>query len=343
MKVINKMIAILVILCLSIIILSSSVSAASTTIRASASKVNNGKTVSVTVSFGENVSAAQFALNFDESKFTYVSCSLNDSYSKDSKYFAWVSGSGTASLSSVTFTFKAKALGSGTFNISGLKTSNRSNTISKGSVSVTVQKAATTTTTTTKPTPTPTSTATPEPVEEDINKYELYDVKSKLLELVETDYTEKTWGDLQEAIEKAENAKTNAEYNEVKDKLTVENLKIEKFEKTELNQLLTSLIGKSESKYTEESWKDLQDTIELANEAKLQSEYDEIKDKLTVDTLEEKEGGFQGIINFFQGLDEQERISLALGVCVAILFIIIIILWRLYSKEKDRMGYDRRH
>ena len=345
MNFIKKAMAILLVLCLSIVILSGSVNAASTTIRASASKVNNGKTVSVTVSFGENVSAAQFALNFDESKFTYVSCSLNDSYSKDSKYFAWVSGSGTASLSSVTFTFKAKALGSGTFSISGLKTSNRSNTISKSSVSVTVQKA---TTTTTKPQTTPTPTPTEDPnqnqVQEDINKYELYDVKSKLLELTETDYTEKSWGDLQDAITKAENAMTNAEYDEVKSMLTINNLEVEKFEKTELNSLLVALIGKAENKYTEESWKELQDAIDLANKAELQSEYDEIKDKLTIDTLVEKEGGFQGIVNFFQGLDEQERISLALGVCVAILFIIIIILWRLYSKEKDRMRYDaRRH
>jgi len=178
----------------------------------------------------------------------------------------------------------------------------------------------------------------------DINKYELYDVKSKLLELTETDYTEKSWGDLQDAITKAENAMTNAEYDEVKSMLTINNLEVEKFEKTELNSLLVALIGKAENKYTEESWKELQDAIDLANKAELQSEYDEIKDKLTIDTLVEKEGGFQGIVNFFQGLDEQERISLALGVCVAILFIIIIILWRLYSKEKDRMRYDaRRH
>ena len=55
MNFIKKAMAILLALCLSIVILSGSVNAASTTIRASASKVNNGKTVSVTVSFGENV------------------------------------------------------------------------------------------------------------------------------------------------------------------------------------------------------------------------------------------------------------------------------------------------
>lgn len=238
---------------------------------------------------------------------------------------------------------KQKNWESGKFIISGLKTSNRNNTISKDTVSVTVQKATSATTTTTKKTPTPTENPD-EQVEEDINKYELYDVKSKLLELVETDYTEESWNELQEAIEKAENAKTNAEYDEVKDLLTVDNLVIEKFEKPELNQLLISLIGESESKYTEESWQELQDIIELANQAELKSEYDEIKDKLTIDILIEEEDGFKSIINFFQGLDEQERISLALGVCVVILFIIIIILWRLYSKEKNRMRYDaRRH
>lgn len=111
MKTIRKTKAILVMFCLLIVILSGSVSAASTTIRASASTVSNGKTVTVTVSFGENVSAAQFVLNFDESKYDYVSCSADDSYSEDSKYFAWINTSGVANLSNVKFTFKAKELG----------------------------------------------------------------------------------------------------------------------------------------------------------------------------------------------------------------------------------------
>lgn len=346
MKIIKKTMTILIVFILSLMILSNSVNAASTTIRASASKVTVGKSVSVTVNFGEKLAAAQFILNFDESKFDYISCSVADGYSKDSKYFAWISTTDTASLSSVTFTFKAKAIGSGTFNISNLVASDTSNKISGSSVTVTVQKASTSSgNNTQKPTQKPTQTATPNPEEntEEFSKIELENLELELVDLIETDYTEESWKALQEAMEKARNAKTNAEYDEVKNLLTIDTLEIKKFDKPELNQLLRDLMGKAKDSYTEESWNALQEAIELADKAELESEYEAIKDKLSIDTLVEyEEGFFENIINFFKGLDEQERISLALGVCVLILFIVILIVFRLYRKEKKRNRTDAR-
>jgi len=340
MKLIKKLMTILIVLCLSVIILSNSVSAASTSISASASKVTVGKNVSITVNFGEKVSAAQFVLDFDTSKFQYVSNSLGGTYSDGTKRFAWVDGGANNSASSVRFTFKAKALGSGSFNMSKLVLSNEANNISKSSVSVTVQKATTTTTPTKKPTPTPTETPNNP---EEFSKLELSILENEMYDLIETDYTEESWRKLQEALEKAKNATTMAEYDEVKALLTTDTLEIEKFEKKELNQLLRDLMGKSQEDYTEESWNALQDAIELADEAELKSEYDEVKDRLTIDSLVESEKSFfDPVINFFEGLDEQERISLALGVCVFILLIIIIIIFVMYRKEKKRTRIDAR-
>lgn len=297
-----------------------------------------GKTVSVTVNFGEKVEAVQFSLNFDKNKFDYLSCSAGRYDSNGTRIFVFNDEGDIKSLASVTFTFKAKELGSGAFNISGLVTSNSSNKITTNSVNVTIQKQATTTTTTNKkPTQSPTPTPEENNNQEEFSKTELEEVENLLFGLIETDYTEESWKELQDAIEKARNASNKDEYNEVRAKLTVDNLVIEKFEKTELNKLLRDLIGKSESDYTEESWKELQDIIEEADKTTLKSEYDGIKYKLTIDTLEEAEKSiFQPIVNFFQGLDEQERISLALGVCVVILLIIIIVISVLYRKEKKK-------
>jgi hypothetical protein len=296
-----------------------------------------GKTVSVTVSFGEKVQAVQFALNFDTSKFDYLSCSAGRYDSNGTRYFVFNDEGDINSLASVTFTFKAKELGSGTFNISGLVTSNSANRITTSSATVTVQKQSTSSSTTNKPNQNPTPTPEEPSTPEEFSKTELETVESLLFGLIETDYTEESWKELQEAIEKARNAGKKEEYDEIKSKLTIDNLVIEKFEKTELNKLLRDLIGKSEADYTEESWKELQDIIEEADKTTLKSEYDGMKYKLTIDTLEEAEKNFfEPIVNFFQGLDEQERISLALGVCVVILLIIIIVIFILYRKEKKK-------
>ena len=343
MKIIKKSMTILIAFCVLLMILSSNVNAASTSISTSASKVTVGKSVSITVNFGEKVSAAQFVLDFDTSKFEYVSNSLGGTYSKDTKRFAWVDGGASNSASSVRFTFKANALGSGSFNISKLVLSNEANNISKSSITVTVQKASATNTNTNnnkKPTPTPTDAPN---TSEEFSKLELSILENEMYDLIETDYTEESWKKLQEALEKARNATNVAEYDEVKALLTIDTLEIEKFEKTELNQLLRDLMGKSQENYTEESWQELQDAIELADEAELKSEYDEIKDKLTIDTLIESEKSFfDPVINFFEGLDEQQRISLALGVCVFILLIILIIVFIMYKKEKKRTRIDAR-
>lgn len=337
---IKKISTILIVFLLSLIILSSSVNAASTTISTSASRVAVGKNVSITVNFGEKVSAAQFVLEFDTSKFEYVSNSLGGTYSKDTKRFAWVDSGASNSASSVRFTFKANALGSGNFSISKLVLSDEGNNISKSSVAVTVQKA--TTTTNKKPTPTPTPTDT-QTNPEDFSKLELSILENEMYDLVETDYTAESWKKLQEALEKAKNATTVAEYDEIKELLTTDTLEIEKFEKTELNKLLRELMGKSQEDYTEESWQALQDAIEIADEAELKSEYDEVVEKLTIDTLVEREKSFfDPVVNFFEGLDEQERISLALGVCVFILLIIVIIVFIMYRREKRRSRMDAR-
>lgn len=344
MNLIKKMMTILIVFILSLIFLSSGVNAASTKISTSASKVAIGKTVSITVNFGEKVSAAQFVLNFDTGKFDYVSHSVG-SYNKDTKYFAWADNGAANSLQSVKFTFRAKELGSGSFNISGLVLSNEGNKIGTSSTTVTVQKATTSSsgnnnTTTNKPTPTPTEA----PAESaDFSKMELDILETELFDLIETDYTEESWKKLQEAIEKARATTNSAEYDEIKALLTIDTLEIEKFEKPELNQLLRDLMGKAKENYTEESWNELQEVIELADKAILKSEYEEIKEQLTVDNLVESEKSFfEPIVNFFQGLDEQERISLALGVCVFILLIIILIVFRLYRKEKKKMRMDAR-
>ncbi len=120
MKNLKKSIAILMIMILAIVIMSGSVSAASTNIKASATRVSVEKNVSVTVSFGEKVSAAQFVLGYDTSKFTYVKCSKGEF---SGNQYVYLSTTDAQDLSSVTFTFKAKAVGSGTFNISRISTS----------------------------------------------------------------------------------------------------------------------------------------------------------------------------------------------------------------------------
>ena len=316
MKKIKNFMTILLVFCMSIIILSGSVSAVSTNIRTSASKVTVGKTVSITVSFGEAVAAAQFAFNYDQGKFDYVSCSTG-SENFTGSMFAWFSPTDTPTLSSVTFTFKAKATGTGKFSISNLIVPNKSNNIGTSSVNVTVanQTSSSNGNTNNKPKVTP----TPSPDEQNpntITKSELDAVEAAIIGLIESDYTPESWQSLQEAIQKGMNATTQEEYDSIKTLLTINNLEIAEFEKPELNQLLRDLMGKSQDKYTEDSWQSLQNAIELADNAKLLSEYEILKDRLSIDTLVEKEEGssFDKIVDFFQGLDEQERISLALGV-----------------------------
>ena len=231
MKTVKKIIITLLVLILSIIILGNNVDAASVSIRASASKITTGNNVSVTVSFGEKVSAAQFKLNYDKSKFDYVSCSAGN-YGTTGTY-VYMSYEDVKDLGSVTFTFKSKATGSGAFSISGVVLSS-SASISSSSTTVTVENAKTTTTTNNKkPTTTtkkPTTNNNKDDKEEEnqepevVEKSELDNFKREIANLVQSDYTEESWTALQDAIDMAEEAKLKSEYDLIKDELTVNSL-----------------------------------------------------------------------------------------------------------------------
>ena len=71
----KRAITILIMMLLMIGIFIGRVNAASASISVSARKVTVGQNVSVTVSFSEKVSAAQFKLSYDSSKFKFISSS----------------------------------------------------------------------------------------------------------------------------------------------------------------------------------------------------------------------------------------------------------------------------
>lgn len=98
--------------------------AASASIYASSKSVDEGSAVSVTVSFGQNVSAAQFKLNYDSSRLQYVSKSTGVFDDVNTKRFSYISTDALeADLPSVTFTFNAKKGGNTTVSVSDLKIS----------------------------------------------------------------------------------------------------------------------------------------------------------------------------------------------------------------------------
>lgn len=100
---------------------------------------------------------------------------------------------------------------------------------------------------------------------------------------------------MQDAIAKADGANTEEAYNEAVSGISIDSLVPTQFSKEELNKVLRGLIGKLERDYTEESWKELQDAIDTADSAKLKSEYDAVKDKLTINNLVlEEDKGFIG-------------------------------------------------
>ncbi len=137
MKKIKQSLIIFLIIILSIVFLSSGVNAATVNIRAQNSKVTVDDTVSVTVSFGEKVDTAQFKLNYDTSKFKYVSVSAG-TYAQASNRYAYINWDNEADLSSVTFRFKAISTGTGTFNVSKVVLSSNSTSIGSSVASVTV-------------------------------------------------------------------------------------------------------------------------------------------------------------------------------------------------------------
>lgn len=338
MKILKNTLTILIVFCLSILILGGNVQAATASISAG-SKVAVGDRVSVTVTFSQKVSSADFRLNYDTSKFEYVSVSKGG-YGTGTKRYTYLNYEDVEDLGSVTFSFKAKATGTGTFKISNLVLSTDTASIGRSEVSVTVEKAKTTNTTTNKKPTTTTSNNNNNKNEEDkpeeIDKSALDAIKAELALKVESDYTEDSWKALQEAISKAEGATKNSEYDEVKDKLNLEGLVPVDFEKDELFNLLIELMGKSQKDFTEESWQELQTAIEIAQTSKLKSEYDAVKDKLTINTLVEQEPEEEK--NFFEDILEtlksKDPLLLVLMVGVIVLTILVLILLVLYGKAK---------
>lgn len=351
MKIIRNITTILFIILLTTIILCGSVNAASS-IRASKSSITVGNTVSVTVSFGQKESAAQFKLNYDKSKFDYVSCSAG-SFGTATNSFVYINYEDVADLGSVTLTFRAKETGTGVFSISGVVLSSDNSSISTGSTSVKIEAKSTSTgsnsnTNTGNKRPTSnnnsnknqntTSEKNNEP--EVIEKLELNTIKQELEGKIETDYTEESWKALQEAIASAENAQKSEDYEAIKEKLSIDTLVKVSFEKEELDKVLRDLIGKVRTDYTEESWNELQEAIKTADNVELKSEYDAIKDKLTINTLILDEKTFvEGLINSPCGHGE---IIIALSAVIVLLFIIIIILLILNRKSKKVANIGRR-
>lgn len=287
------------------------------------------------------MSAAQFKLSFDASKFDYASVSAG-SYNPGTNTYVYLNYEDVADLGSVTFSFRAKATGTGAFNISGAKLSGGSTVVGASSTSVTVAAKSNTT-----PQKKPTNTNQQTPQEpEVVVKGELDAIKMELAEKVETDYTEESWKALQDAIARAEGATTNAEYDEIKGSLTLDSLVIADFEKEELFNMLIELIGKAQKDYTEESWQELQAAISTAQSAELKSEYDAVKDKLTVDTLVRKDGIRDIFENFIQGLEKGEPLYLAfvglLLVLLLIIVILLIVLCRRRRKDKKQNISARR-
>lgn len=113
----------------------------SASINASKNHVKKGETITVTVSFGETVSVAQFKLNFDSNIFEYKSVSIGR-YSEGTKLFGHYSDS--KDISKITFTFLAKEEGKKAFSISNVSVAREPGTspiigeITKGSTTVEV-------------------------------------------------------------------------------------------------------------------------------------------------------------------------------------------------------------
>lgn len=348
MKTIKKGAVMLIIAILSIIVLSSEVKAATVGIKASSSKVTVGNNVTVTVSFGEQVKAAQFKLSYDTSKFDYVGCTAGTLGAGGTYAFLDFTG-GQSTIASVTFTFKSKATGSGSFSISGITLPVSYNT-SSSSTSVTVEKATSSgnnnsNTNTSKPKPStkPSTTTKPntagqEP-EKQIDKAELYSFIQSMTDLVQSDYTEESWKALQDAIAEAENATTEEAFAGAKEKLKLETLVPQNFEKPELDKVLRQLIGKLEKDYTNDSWQELINAIDKAESTQLKSEYDEIKDKLTINNLilEEDKGFFGELLDRMQ----EDPLILGLVVFIGVLTLILIIVIGVSIRRSRQDDFER--
>ncbi len=331
-------------------------------IKAVNSNVTVGQDVSVTVSFGEKVSIAQFKLSYDKDKLDYQNCSIGEFGPKTNRY-VYVDSQDENVLESVTLNFKSKAAGSVTFAISGgvlsgdasisnatAKVIIQGTTTDTKPTSSTTSSKPTTSTTSSKPTTSstsskPTTSSTPstplnneekdDTTDNEIEKNELNDLESILSGLHKEDYTEDSWNKLQEIILAAQNATTVEEYEEIKAGLEINSLEKVSFDKEELKKILKDLLDKSKNDYTEESWNELKELINKAESTDLKSEYDAIKDKLTVDglILVDNNNDFESFLN--------ENKMIIIITLVAINVILIILSICILVKTKRRNNYRR--
>lgn len=174
-------------------VLYGTVSAASASVNASPSSVEIGNNVTITVSFGgQKVSTAKFTLDYDTTKLEYVSYSCGGSGLKEfgtgTKRFGYVGT--TEDLSSVSFTFKTKAVGSASVSAKNVQISAQGQTnASAGSPSTSItikEKPQPTTTPTTNQTTNnnkkPTTTTTKKPTTNSNNKKDENPVEEPVVE-----------------------------------------------------------------------------------------------------------------------------------------------------------------
>lgn len=159
-------------------------------------------------------------------------------------------------------------------------------------------------------------------------------------DLKESDYTEESWKSLQDLIAKADSAAKAEEYEAAKQNLKLDVLVPAPFEKTELDKVLRQLIGKLEKDYTVDSWKELIDAIDVADSSVLKSEYDEVKDKLTINNLilEEDKGFFGELID--RMLEDTLILGLVISIGILTLILIISIGVFIHNNRKDNFGRE---
>lgn len=146
MKMKNKILGILIALVVMIGVMACQVNAAD--ISASATEIEKGETVVVTVNLDEDSQAVQFDLGYNSENFEFVIGSENTSldsksinYSEDGK-ISFAAFSTSTTTKSVSFTFKALENTEGAdFAVSGLVTENEE-AINNGTVSVAVVEPA---------------------------------------------------------------------------------------------------------------------------------------------------------------------------------------------------------
>jgi hypothetical protein len=123
-------------------------------------------------------------------------------------------------------------------------------------------------------------------------KEELANIKEEVENLVETDYTEESWTDLQDKIEKAEQETVQSELEKEISEIDLGELVPKEFtdeSKEELANIKEEVENLVETDYTEESWQELQNKIEEAEAKELQSEFDRALTEIVPDELVAKE------------------------------------------------------